>query len=397
MKKVLLAVLIAIPVIGCVVLAYQWNVIWGYQSCRSGDYAAAVEHYKKLIDEKRANEKIKNRYDALTVYLSADGYYNADDMESLSKSVTFLKNTDSEYPTEAEIKEVENKYVKRNDEILSYNKSIEEISALFSDTNKINTIAAKCDSLLKKNITYKQSNKLTEMKSVAAAYIDIKNSYDKSDYSGVIEKITKMPDIYKDYPIKDSMDNMKKEAQKVLEERKVIDAKLTAVRNSFNSGNYDGALSSANVLLTMNLTDKEKEEVQTIKTTSEQKIAEEKAAAEQAAKEARQKMLDSAIKISATSLFNEFTENKVSGDAKYKNKVLLVTGTVYKIDKAWLVGTPYIELQAGYVADGVVAYFSSDTASQLVDIAQGQTVRVLGKCGGRSFGRVVLNDCSIVK
>lgn len=396
MKKVLLAVLIAISVIGCIVLASHLNVIIGYKHCKSGNYAAAVKYYQNLIDKNRANEKIKVRYDALTAYLSVDDYYNADDMESLSKSIVFLKNTDSEYPTESEIKEVEKKYTKRNNEIISYNKSIEEISALFSDTNKIDTIAAKCDSLLKKNITYKQSNKLTEMKSVATAYIDIKNCYDKSDYSGVIEKITKMPDIYKDYPIKDSMDSMKKEAQKVLEERKVIDAKLTAVRNSFNSGNYDSALSSANELLEMNLTDKEKEEVQTIKTTSEQKIAEEKAAAEKAAKEARQKMLDNAIKISATSLYNEYTENKVSGDTKYKNKVLLVTGTVYKIDKAWLVGTPYIELQAGYVADGVVAYFSSDTASQLVNISQGQTVRVLGKCGGRSFGMVTLNECSIV-
>lgn len=75
---------------------------------------------------------------------------------------------------------------------------------------------------------------------------------------------------------------------------------------------------------------------------------------------------------------------------------MLVTGTVYSIDKVILFGDPVIYFQTGYVADGVKAYFDSSSKSQLTDIKQGQTISVLGTCGGRSFGSAILNDCTIV-
>lgn len=147
----------------------------------------------------------------------------------------------------------------------------------------------------------------------------------------------------------------------------------------------------------MNLTAEEREEVQIIKATSEQKIEEAKLAAEQAEEEAKQNMIDESIKITASALYQEFTDNHVGADTKYKNKMLLVTGTVYTVDKVILFGTPYVSLKAGYTADAVTAYFSSDTVSQLTDISKGQTVRILGKCTGRSMGTVCLDDCSIVE
>lgn len=189
---------------------------------------------------------------------------------------------------------------------------------------------------------------------------------------------------------------MQKEAQKVLDERKLIDTKLKSVRDSFNGGIYDNSFDIANELLAMNLTAEERKEVETIKSTSEKKIAEERAAAEKAAKEARQNMINSAIKITSTKLYEEFTTNKVGAEAKYKDKILLVTGTIYKIDDTWIFDDPYIELQTGYVADGVIAYFSKDNNSQLIDLHQGQTIKILGRCGGISLGFVKLYDCSIV-
>ena len=41
---------------------------------------------------------------------------------------------------------------------------------------------------------------------------------------------------------------------------------------------------------------------------------------------------------------------------------------------------------AGYVADGVTAYFSSEGKSQITNVSQGQTITVLGRCSGRSVG-----------
>ena len=57
----------------------------------------------------------------------------------------------------------------------------------------------------------------------------------------------------------------------------------------------------------------------------------------------------------------------------------MVTGTVYNIDKTFFLGTAYVNLMAGYVADGVTAYFSSEGKSQITNVSQGQTITVLGK------------------
>lgn len=76
--------------------------------------------------------------------------------------------------------------------------------------------------------------------------------------------------------------------------------------------------------------------------------------------------------------------------------MLLVTGTVYNIDKTFFLGTAYVNLMAGYVADGVTAYFSSEGKSQITNVSQGQTITVLGRCSGRSLGSAILNDCVLV-
>ena len=135
----------------------------------------------------------------------------------------------------------------------------------------------------------------------------------------------------------------------------------------------------------------EKKEVETIKSTSETKVAEAKAKAEQEAAAARQKAIDEAIKVNASTLYEEFNTNNVGAENKYKGKMLLVTGTVYNIDK-----TAYVNLMAGYVADGVTAYFSSEGKSQITNVSQGQTITVLGRCSGRSLGSAILNDCVLV-
>ena len=172
--------------------------------------------------------------------------------------------------------------------------------------------------------------------------------------------------------------------------------KLKNIRDNFNAGNFDSSLNEADELLKMNLKEEEKKEVETIKSTSETKVAEAKAKAEQEAAAARQKAIDEAIKVNASTLYEEFNTNNVGAENKYKGKMLLVTGTVYNIDKTFFLGTAYVNLMAGYVADGVTAYFSSEGKSQITNVSQGQTITVLGRCSGRSLGSAILNDCVLV-
>ena len=172
--------------------------------------------------------------------------------------------------------------------------------------------------------------------------------------------------------------------------------KYKNIRDNFNAGKFDSSLNEADELLKMNLKEEEKKEVETIKSTSETKVAEAKAKAEQEAAAARQKAIDEAIKVNASTLYEEFNTNNVGAENKYKGKMLLVTGTVYNIDKTFFLGTAYVNLMAGYVADGVTAYFSSEGKSQITNVSQGQTITVLGRCSGRSLGSAILNDCVLV-
>ena len=59
----------------------------------------------------------------------------------------------------------------------------------------------------------------------------------------------------------------------------MIDEKLKNIRDNFNAGNFDSSLNEADELLKMNLKEEEKKEVETIKSTSETKVAEAKAKA----------------------------------------------------------------------------------------------------------------------
>ena len=112
--------------------------------------------------------------------------------------------------------------------------------------------------------------------------------------------------------------------------------------------------------------------------------------------EEKQRTINEAIRVSATTLYEEFNTNNVGAETKYKGKTLLVTGTVYNIDKTFFLGTAYVHLMAGYITDGVTAYFSVEGESQLTNITQGQTISILGKCSGRSLGSAILNDCVLV-
>lgn len=212
----------------------------------------------------------------------------------------------------------------------------------------------------------------------------------------VVEKVGQISGVYQKYGISKNIDEFKDKAQAAIEERKLIDEKLKNIRDNFNAGNFDSSLNEADELLKMNLKEEEKKEVETIKSTSETKVAEAKAKAEQEAAAARQKAIDEAIKVNASTLYEEFNTNNVGAENKYKGKMLLVTGTVYNIDKTFFLGTAYVNLMAGYVADGVTAYFSSEGKSQITNVSQGQTITVLGRCSGRSLGSAILNDCVLV-
>lgn len=392
-KKLAIIIPVAIILIAAIIVFANRNLIMGNYNCEKGNYQAAITYYSKI---KKIKGKTLSQYQNLRTYESGKDALIKDDMQTLSSVVANLKNVTTEYPTKSEINQLNIDYEKRNEEIKKNDTQIEEVTKLFSDVTKVSDIIGKCDELKKNKLTQSQISQVDEIKKVASAYVEIKGEFDKGNNEAVVEKIEQLSGVYQKYGISKNIDEFKDKAQAAIEERKLIDEKLKNIRDNFNAGNFDSSLNEADELLKMNLKEEEKKEVETIKSTSETKVAEAKAKAEQEAAAARQKAIDEAIKVNASTLYEEFNTNNVGAENKYKGKMLLVTGTVYNIDKTFFLGTAYVNLMAGYVVDGVTAYFSSEGKSQITNVSQGQTITVLGRCSGRSLGSAILNDCVLV-
>jgi len=103
------------------------------------------------------------------------------------------------------------------------------------------------------------------------------------------------------------------------------------------------------------------------------------------------------IKTTGLEISEAYKANEVAADAKYKGKLVEISGTVDTIGKD-ILNTPYISLE-GYkyaILDKVQCMFAKSDESKLIDISKGQQITLKGKVSGK-LGNIVVNDCQIVK
>lgn len=103
------------------------------------------------------------------------------------------------------------------------------------------------------------------------------------------------------------------------------------------------------------------------------------------------------IRVTAQELYSAYEANEVAADAKYKGKVIEVSGVVDTIGKDFL-GTPYVTLTSGgrYEVWGVQCMFSNKDEPQLAQLSKGETVAVRGKCDGYLVN-VLIKKCILVR
>ena len=99
----------------------------------------------------------------------------------------------------------------------------------------------------------------------------------------------------------------------------------------------------------------------------------------------------SPISVSADQLYREYSDNEIAADTTYKNKSVVVSGTVKSLGKD-ILGSPYVVLDAGFLL-GVQCVFSrSDTS--LARVSKGDSISVRGRVSGK-MGNVVVRDCAL--
>lgn len=102
-----------------------------------------------------------------------------------------------------------------------------------------------------------------------------------------------------------------------------------------------------------------------------------------------------AIEINAAQLYQEYNSNQVAADAKYKGKILSVSGTVNDIGD--IIDAPYVILGTQQIPLGIQCMFSKQDEPLLAQISKGQSLRIQGKCDGLSIVSVILSNCLIQK
>jgi hypothetical protein len=108
------------------------------------------------------------------------------------------------------------------------------------------------------------------------------------------------------------------------------------------------------------------------------------------------KKIPSAIEMNAAQLYQEYNANQVAADAKYKGKILSVSGTVNDVGID-IIDTPYVMLGTEQLLSAVQCMFSKQDESMLAQLSKGQSLRIQGKCDGLGIISVMLSNCLIQK
>jgi hypothetical protein len=107
-----------------------------------------------------------------------------------------------------------------------------------------------------------------------------------------------------------------------------------------------------------------------------------------------------AARVTAGDLLSEYSTNAVAADAKYKGKVLLVSGQFHSANKAPLLGYA-VQLApegAGDVATSFVQCFIVESAeARVAQFQPGQKIALVGTCDGQVLGQVKLSKCSLAE
>ena len=100
---------------------------------------------------------------------------------------------------------------------------------------------------------------------------------------------------------------------------------------------------------------------------------------------------DAEFRVSAAEVCAEYESNESVASEKYKGKVIIVTGVISKIYRAFLY-TPYVDLEAG-----VRCHFSDTEDPVMLTLSEGQTVSMKGR-GDRMLSLisgVELRGCTV--
>lgn len=99
------------------------------------------------------------------------------------------------------------------------------------------------------------------------------------------------------------------------------------------------------------------------------------------------------VRVTASELYKAYDENELSADAKYKGKVLGISGTVDSVEKSF--GNIHVRLKAGQFIETVDCTMDDSEEATAATLKKGQSV-VLACLGKGKLVGPMTEDCKIV-
>ena len=106
--------------------------------------------------------------------------------------------------------------------------------------------------------------------------------------------------------------------------------------------------------------------------------------------------IDIDIETTPQEICDEYEDNEVSADNKYKGKKVAITGTIERIIKSGFSDDPIIVFKGTFIKD-VKFYFSKDSNNEISNLSKGDKITIVGTCKGMTLVDVVLHKCKILE
>lgn len=107
-----------------------------------------------------------------------------------------------------------------------------------------------------------------------------------------------------------------------------------------------------------------------------------------------ERIREQAISVTWRDVVDDYEENTIAADGKYKDQYLKMSGTVSDIGRE-ILGQPYVTFERD-VTHGIRVTFDKSEEDKIAKLSKGSTITIVGRCAGELLtGTVDMNNCYI--
>ncbi|MFA5993655.1 MAG: hypothetical protein WC823_01705 [Parcubacteria group bacterium] len=102
------------------------------------------------------------------------------------------------------------------------------------------------------------------------------------------------------------------------------------------------------------------------------------------------------VTVTSATISKDYSENEVSADAKYKDKLIEISGKIVSVSNGTFDSEMVVKLSDGqYDISGAMCYMKTSERDKVLAFKKGQQVSLIGTGNSSTIGSPILKDCVI--